>query len=187
MVADNFVQGVLEEMQGSYSIYYEMVFHLSTGHTMPVFYNYSRHEPKTDEQISSQLTVGASYEMLIIVRTRHPAYMPANPSGEAFELVDWEVQEGKTTPQRICVLQGKVLDPFWQAASQKYLAVVTPKIYANRYVLLETAIGTIVASYNMLEEDLGEQAKEIAVGGYLTWEPSRLDLLAILHKNTDAE
>ena len=79
--------------------------------------------------------------MLIIVRTRHPAYMPASPSGEAFELVDREVQEGKTTQQRIRVLQGKVLDPFWQAASQKYL----------------------------------------------TWEPSRLDLLAILHKNTDAE
>lgn len=32
-----FSQGVLAEKQGEYGSYYEMVFHLSTGHTTPVF------------------------------------------------------------------------------------------------------------------------------------------------------
>ena len=45
----------------------------------------------------------------------------------------------------------------------------------------------VIVNYKLLEEDLGEQVDEIVADGYLNWKPSRLDLLAILHKSTDTE
>jgi hypothetical protein len=55
-------------------------------------------------------------------------------------------------------------------------------LYAHRFVLIETAIGKIVLDYQALQERLGEQISQVAPGGYLEWEPARLDILAILAK-----
>jgi hypothetical protein len=63
-----------------------------------------------------------------------------------------------------------------------YLAVAGPRVYTHRFVLVKTAIGKMVLSYAALQERLGEQVKALALGGYLEWEPSRLDILAIVAK-----
>ena len=180
-----FVRGVLEEMQGEYGSYYELLLRLPTGQVIPIFYDCPRDIEPANDQISALLETGVPYEMLLIVRGHHVKYTPIIAPEVPFELVTVESGTGATAVKVNVILQGKVLDSFWNVASQKYLAVSTPKIYERHYVLLQTAIGNVVVNYKLLEEDLGEQAKEIAAGGYLTWEPSRLDLLAILHKGTE--
>lgn len=40
----------------------------------------------------------------------------------------------------------------------------------------------MVLDYQALQKRLGEQAYELVSGGYLEWEPARLDLLAIIEK-----
>ena len=80
------------------------------------------------------------------------------------------------------MVQGVILDLDWDAASQQYLAVAGPVVYTRRFILVETAIGQLVLSYQDVQEQLGEQAAQLAPGGYLQWEPARLDLLAILAK-----
>lgn len=80
------------------------------------------------------------------------------------------------------IVQGIILDLNWDAASVQYLAVAGQKVYTHRFVLVETAIGKMVLSYNALNERLGEQVVQLAPGSYLEWEPSRLDLLAIIAK-----
>ncbi len=183
----SFVQGVPEEKLGDYGNYYDLKLRLLTGQIIPVFYNCPREIEPENDQISAQLEVGASYEMLIIVRANYVKYTSILPPDVSFELVPKEFKVEQMVVTRNDISGGKVLDLSWQAASQKYLAIATPKIYERHYVLLETAIGNVIINYKVLEEDLGEQAKEIAVGGYLTWGPSRLDLLAIIHKSADGE
>ncbi len=180
------VVGVLEEKQGEYGDYYDLKLRLPTGQIIPVFYDCPRDVELENDQISAQLDIGTSYEMLIIVRINHVKYTPTVPPDVSFELAPKEFRIGQTVVTRNDILGGKVLDPFWNIARQEYLAVATPKIYERHYVFVETAIGNVIINYKTLEEDLGEQAKEIATGGYLTWEPSRLDLLAILRKSTDS-
>ena len=174
-------------MRGDYGNYYDLKLRLPTGQITPVFYNSPREIEPADDQISAHLETGVPYELLIIVQVRYVKYTPAIAPEVPFELVTIESGTGATAAKINVVLQGKVLDSFWNVASQEYLAVATPKIYERRYVLLETAIGKIIVNYKILKEDLGEQVDEIVAGGYLNWKPSRLDLLAILQKSVDPE
>ncbi len=176
---DSFVQATLEDKQGEYGIYQELHFRFPDGATVFVFYEGQEHDSNIDP-VSDHLLVGKAYNMLITVRVRHPTYAPVTPPNATFKLVTKEIASGRNIIRRNDLLQGKVLDPFWDASSQTYQAIASPRVYDQRYVLLETAIGKVVVSRKHLEEDLGAQTEQIAAGGYLEWEPSRLDLLAIL-------
>lgn len=139
--------------------------------------------------LAAQMTVNASYHLLLMVNTLNPRYFPEMPTQGTLE-VEYRQKQYIGAHQResfTCayILDGKVLDPDWDAASQQYEAITDLSwFYRERYVLLETAIGHVVVSHDQLERSLGvQQVAQMRTGGYLEWSPSRMTLLAILAKH----
>lgn len=147
----------------------------------------SREEPKDEgNPVSQLLDENQWYEMLLIAQIglgkRKVVYFPNIPSGTALQLQTTKVQIGPEMRERTDVVQGIILDLAWNVRSIPWLAVAGSRVYAHRFVLIETAIGKMVLDYQALQERLGEQISQVVPGGYLEWEPARLDILAILAK-----
>ena len=183
---DHFVQGVLTVEDEEHILY--PYIRLANGKTIHILYAGMRSDEEQEEDpLSRLLEVNKWYELLIIVQIglgseKKVTYSPALPPGTPFKLATTEIQVFSEVRKLNVVLQGIILDLAWNAASQSYLAVAGSRVYTHRFVLLETPIGKMVLSYQALQERLGDQAEHLTVGGYLQWEWSRLDLLAIVAK-----
>ncbi len=136
--------------------------------------------------LAAQMTVNTSYHLLLMVGALRPQYFSEMPAQATLEaeyreelFIDAQGEERFTCAY---IMEGKVLDPDWDAASQQYQAITDiPSFYRERYVLLETAIGQVVVSHDQLEGILGaQQVAQMRVGGYLEWSPSSMTLLAIV-------
>jgi hypothetical protein len=186
---DHFVQGVLTAEDEVYLS--EPDLRLANGETIRILYSdlRSRGEPREeDNPVSQLLEANQWYEMLLIAqiglgKDKKVTYTPSLPPGTRLELKCREVQVFSEVVKHNDVLQGIILNPNWDATSVPYLAVAGQRVSTHRFVLVETAIGKIVLSYAALQQRLGEQVKALAPGGYLEWDPSRLDILAIIAKH----
>ena len=122
-----------------------------------------------DQLISTDLEIDQEYSMSIVVA------------------VPWELKYFATSPTDVNVslmehndiVRGIVLDSSWQVPAQDY-SRMTENFQKRVYLLLETAIGQVLMSRRTLERYAQEPIEHVETGGYLEWEPSRLDLLAIL-------
>ena len=185
---DHFVQGILTVEDEIYLL--EPDLRLATGETIRILYSDLRPdagETEEDNPLSLLLEAGHWYELLLIAqiglgRSNKIVFMPAPPPGSRLKLASTERRVAGEIRKSYRVTQGIILDLNWNATSQQYLAVAGPRVYTTRFVLVETAIGKMVLDYQALQRRLGGQAQELAVGGYLEWEPARLDLLAIIAK-----
>jgi hypothetical protein len=181
-----FLSGILIAREGAYGIYYEISFRLSNGQIIPLFYSNPREEDEDDpmsEQLQPETALNAFYELLIVINIlRHVTYYPITPVDITFDLVTEEISTSGTTVKRNDLLRGKIIDSSWDAASLHYEAIATPKLYEQRYVLLETGVGSLVVSHKTLQEELDIPLEQIVPGGYLEWKIGRLDLLAIIAK-----
>ncbi|MDQ2903621.1 MAG: hypothetical protein M3Y81_08720 [Chloroflexota bacterium] len=174
-----FVQGILRVQEEPYRDELDLV--LSDGETLFLFYEqpWEIKNPEEFDTFDALLESGKYYELLIIVRVlRSITYSPTVPPGTSFKLVPKEREGFKHNE----LLQGTVLDPSWDAAHLRYQAIVTSKIYNQRYVLLETSVGNVVISHAALQKVSQLPLEDIAIGGYMEWSPSRLDVLAIIEK-----
>jgi hypothetical protein len=187
---EHFVQGVLtveDEIDLS-----EPDLRLANGETIHLFYCDLRprgERQEEDNPVSQLLEANQWYEMLLIAqiglgKNKHVIYKPSLPLGTKLELKPREVSVFSEVVKCKYVLQGIIIDLNWDAASVPYLAIAGPRVYTHHFVLVETAIGKMVLSYPALVEYLEEQVKALAPGGYLEWEPSRLDILTIIAKST---
>jgi hypothetical protein len=175
-----FVTGVLERNEvgatDGYTIYDRwLTLRLSNGIALRIF---------DDELISSDLEVGQTYDMILIIavpRTIH--YLPSPPPNTDLEAIEHEVVESRATPgtflERTYVVRGTVLDPSWQAPQLEYRCMV-PDFYDYEAVLVQTAIGRILLSRTSIEDNMEGLTEQVTLGGYLEWERSRLDLMAVL-------
>jgi hypothetical protein len=186
---DHFVQGVLTVEDEVYLSEPDLC--LVNGDTIHILYSdlRSREESREeDNPVSQLLEANQWYEMLLMVqiglgKNKKVTYASSLPPGTRLELKCREVQVFSEVVKHNDVLQGIILDLNWNAASVPYLAVAGQRVYSHYFVLVQTAIGKMVLSYPALQERLGEQVKTLAPGGYLEWEPSRLDILAIIDKH----
>lgn len=183
-----FIEGTLESRDGSYGVYYETQFRLANGQIIPVFYAHPRGEFRDPDPISELLepetSLGALYDLLIIIGVlRSITYSPTIPDGTSFDLVPKEIKSGQSVIKRNDLLRGKVLDPSWDLANSHYQAIATPRMYEQRYVLLETGIGNVVISHKALQAEEEGLITQMVVGGYLEWKQGRMDLLAIIAKH----
>jgi hypothetical protein len=173
----SFVQGILEEKTCEYGSYCKLVFRLADSVTIPVFNSAPR---GSSVPLSAQWTVGTEYHLLLKVRATHVTSFSTVPAGTILGTVTEEFQAGGKIFQQTNIAQGKVLDPFWDATEHPFQAVVSPGVYKQVYVLLETAIGNVLISRDDIASDLGEQVQQLTAGSYLEWEPGRIDLWALL-------
>lgn len=186
---DHFVQGILTVEDEIYLG--EPDIRLANGEKIHTLFVDLRPDAETAEEenpVSALLEVDQWYELLLIIQIgvgrKKVTYLPSVPPGTRWELQPREYQSSSKVFTSNRVLQGIVLDMNWDAASQHYLAVVGPMVYTNHFVLVDTPIGKMVLSYKALEERLGGQIEQVVPGGYLEWDPSRLDILAIVAKGT---
>jgi hypothetical protein len=186
---NHFVQGVLTVEDEMYIL--EPDIRLASGETIHIVYLKKRSdaERRENEQdpLSLILDVDQWYELLLLVQLRsagerNVTYAPTLPSGKKLDLVYSEALIYSEVVKRYDVQQGIILDLDWDMASQQYLAIAGRVLYTRRFVLVETAIGKMVLSYKALQDQLEDQIEQLAVGGYLEWGRSRLDLLAIIEK-----
>jgi hypothetical protein len=179
---NTFVQGVLVVQEEPYRN--ELNLGLTNGETLFLFYQQPREARKKgeDDQLDALLESGKFYELLIIVRVRHVTYTPTISPETSSEPVRKELQESTSKHKHKVLLQGKVIDLSLDANKLHYQAIATPRIYEQQYLLLETEIGNVVVSHTELQENLPISIEDIAVGSYLEWAPSRLDVLAIIEK-----
>jgi hypothetical protein len=185
---NTFVRGTLVERTCEYELYCTLTFRLADETTISIFD--SKHRESRIGPISTQLSLGTTYNLLLMVRARHVKYWLVVPPDSTMKVVteqrvipilnEEEMIVGENVVEQHNVVQGKVLDPHWEASKYTYQVVSSPKLYERDYVLLNTAIGNLVVSRQYIEPDLGEQAEHIAVDGYMEWRPSRIDLLAVL-------
>jgi hypothetical protein len=186
---DHFVQGVLTVEDEVYLS--EPDLRLANGETIRILYSdlRSRRESREeDNPVSQLLEANQWYEMLLIAqiglgKDKKVTYTPSLPPNTRLKLKCREVQVFSEVAKHNDVLQGIILDLNWDTTSVPYLAVAGQRVFTHHFVLVETAIGKIVLSYPALQERLGEQVKALAPGGYLEWDPSRLDILAIIAKH----
>lgn len=186
---NHFVQGVLTVEDEMYIL--EPDLRLASGETIHIVYLKQRSKTKRiegeEDALSLLLEVDQWFELLVIVQVgsageRKVTYSPAIPEGKKLDLVYSETRMYSEVVKSYDVQQGIILDLDWDATSQHYIAIIGSTLYSRRFVLVETAIGKMVLSYKALQEQLGEQIEHLVVGGYLEWERSRLDLLAIIEK-----
>ncbi len=177
-----FVQGILRVKEEPYRN--ELTLVLPDGETLFLFYLPPREmrNPEEIDPLDVLLETGKYYEFLIIVRVRGINYSPTIPPGTSFKLVPKERVGLTGIFKHNELLQGTVLDPSWEAAHLRYQAMATPTIYNQRYVLLETSVGNVVISHAALQKVSHLPLEEIAIGGYMEWPHSRLDVLAIIEK-----
>ncbi|MDQ2715629.1 MAG: hypothetical protein M3Z08_12035 [Chloroflexota bacterium] len=177
-----FVQGILRVQEEPYRNELDLV--LPDGETLFLFYLQPREmrNPEEIDLLDALLESGKYYEFLIVVRVQGITYSPTVPPGTSFKLVPKE-QEGFKHNE---LLQGTVLDPSWDASHLRYQAIATPMIYNPRYVLLETSVGKVVISHTALRKVSHLPLEDIAIGGYMEWPHSRLDVLAIIEKRETA-
>jgi hypothetical protein len=186
---DHFVQGVLTVEDEVYLSEPDLC--LANGETIRILYSdlRSRGEPREgNNPVSQILEANQWYELLLIVqiglgKDKKVTYASSLPPGTRLELKCREVQVFSEVIKHNDVLQGIILDLNWNAVNVPYLAIAGQRVYSHHFVLVQTAIGKMVLSYPALQERLGEQVKTLAPGGYLEWEPSRLDILAIIAKH----
>lgn len=182
-----FIRGTLESRQGSYGVYYETQFRLLNGQIIPVFYAHPKGEFRDPDPMSELLepdtSLGAMYELLIIIGVlRSITYFPVIPDGISFDLVTKEIKSGQSVIQRNDLQRGKVLDPSWDVTNLRCQVIATPRIYEQRYVLLETGIGNVVISHKALQAEQDGLLDRITTSGYLEWQQGRMDLLAVIAK-----
>lgn len=173
----SFVRGILEAKTCEYGSYCNLVFRLADGVTIPVFNSAPR---GSNTPLSAQWTVGTEYHVLLRVRVERITYLPEVPAGTVFSTMTEEFQTGGKVLRQTNINQGKVLDPFWDATEHTFQAVASQRVYKQVYVLVETAIGNVLVSRDDIASDLGVQMQQLAAGGYLQWEPGRIDLWALL-------
>jgi hypothetical protein len=185
---DNFIRGILRVDEEPYTGGMDLC--LPDNETIRLFYHDLRSTKEwVEEDPFDQLLESENwYELLIIAQvglTVHNKiiYLPTIPPGSRLELAYREIKLSDRVVKDTKVVQGIILDLNWNAASVPYLAVAGQRVYSHHFVLVQTAIGKMVLSYPALQERLGEQVKALAPGGYLEWEPSRLDILAIIDKH----
>jgi hypothetical protein len=70
---------------------------------------------------------------------------------------------------------GKIIDPDWPLETNLYERF-DPGFERRRWTLVETSIGPLVLLWDTIDRVLGS----IKPGGFLQWEPARLDLLAVV-------
>jgi hypothetical protein len=179
----SFVRGILEEKLCEYGAYCNLVFRLADGVTIPVFDSAPR---GSIVPLSAQWAIDTEYQLLLKVRAEHVTYFSTVPPGTVFGTVTQEFQVGGEVFHQTKITQGKVIDPFWDATQHTFQAVVSPRVYKQVYVLVETAIGNVLVSRDDIASDLGEQMQQLAVGGYLEWEQGRIDLWALLSEAEEA-
>ena len=183
----NFPRGTITEKQGTSGIYQEIEFRLSQGQTIPVFYASAGEDGEEDpisELLESEISSEAVYSLLLIIRVLHRVtYGPVIPHGTLFNLVTKEIQSDRgDVIKRNDLVRGKIVDPAWDATSLSYQAIATPRLYEQRYTLLETEIGYVVINHAALQKELSIPLDQITPGGYLEWKIGRIDLLAIIER-----
>ncbi|GCE10676.1 hypothetical protein [Tengunoibacter tsumagoiensis] len=182
---NHFVQGILTVIDEAYLC--EPDFLLANGETIRTLFVDLRPDAENEEEenpVSALLENHQWYELLLIVqlelgRNKKVMYSPEVPFGKK-----WELKASSNGSASKSVLQGIILDLNWDASSQSYLAVAGPSVDNQSFVLIETPVGKMVLSQKALEKRLGEQAKNLVPGGYLEWEPARLDILAVIAKRS---
>lgn len=108
------------------------------------------------EAISDGLPVDKIYEMLLqplIPISAH--YSPMQPSD--LESSEW---------------MGEVIALRWQAVGRTFRRAI-PNVYEREWMLLATPLGQVLVSRGSIDA-------QIAVGGYIRWRESRLDLVAVV-------
>jgi len=177
-----FMQGILRVKEEPYRN--ELTLVLPDGETLFLFYLQPREmrNPEEIDLLDALLESGKYYEFLIVVRVRGITYSPTVPPGTSFKLVPKERVGLTGIFKHNELLQGIVLDPSWDASHLRYQAIATPMIYNPRYVLLETSVGKVVISHTALRKVSQLPLEDIAIGGYMEWPHSRLDVLAIIEK-----
>jgi hypothetical protein len=187
---NHFVQGILTVEDEVYLSEPDLC--LANGETIRLLYSdlRSRGEPREeDNPVSQLLEANQWYEMLLLAqiglgKDKKVTYTPSLPPDTRLELKCREVQVFSEVVKHNDILQGIILDLNWDTTSVPYLAVAGQRVSTHHFVLVETAIGKMVLSHPALQERLGEQqVKALAPGGYLEWDPSRLDILAIIAKH----
>lgn len=182
---NHFAQGVLTVSEETYSG--EPDLRLANGKTIRLLYADLRPRGgyKEENPLSLLLEENKWYELLLVAQIglgeRTITIAPTIPPGTEMELESVALPRFPTISFN-WVVQGIVLDPQWDAASQPYLAVNGPLVFTHRWVLIQTAVGKMVLRYSDLEKRLGDQARQLAPGAYLEWGPARLDILAIIAK-----
>jgi hypothetical protein len=189
-IMNHFAQGVLTVSEETYIG--EPDLRLVNGKTIRLLYEDLRTEGYEEEDLLSLLLEENKwYELLLLVMIglgeRTITIAPTIPPGTEMELKYLALLPDRYPDSRYnWVMQGIILDPQWDAASQPYLAVNGPLVFTHRWVLIQTAVGKMVLSYSDLEKRLGDQVKQLAPGAYLEWGPARLDILAIIAKRDPA-
>ena len=187
MSRDHFVQGVLTVEDPAYIL--DPNLRLINGAKIRLLYSDLRldaGEAEEDNPLSLLLDINQWYEMLLIAQIglgeRKVTYFPSMSPGTTLQLQTTEMMIVGEMRRLTDVVQGIILDLDWDVASVPWLAIAGSRIYTHRFVLVETAIGKMVVDYKALQERLGEQIRQLALGGYLEWGRARLDILAILAK-----
>ena len=177
---NTFVTGILERNEvgatDGHTIYDRwLTLRLSNGIALRIF---------DEELISTDLEVGQTYNMILVVAVPDTIrYLSAPPENVDLESIDREVVELRGSEGEFVeytyVVRGTVLEPSWQAPQRAYRCMV-PDFYDYEAVLVQTAIGRILLSCTSIEDNMEGLAEQITSGGYLEWERSRLDLMAVL-------
>jgi hypothetical protein len=185
---NHFAQGILKAEEDGYIGEPDLL--LANGQTIRLLYADLRRgdelEEEEEDPVSALLEADDYYELLLIVQlglgNHHIVYKEEVPDNTVLEIKPFVYESEGETHYTSKITQGIILDLKWDAASIPYLAVGGQKVFTHHFVLLETAIGKVVASYPALQKALGEQVQHLAVGGYLEWTPARLDILAIIDR-----
>jgi len=109
------------------------------------------------DAVSGELLVGSKYE--VIVQANVFASIVYFPERQINPLYDnWQ--------------QGKILNLNWQAVGNNYL-LSYDDLYKGNWILIETILGQLVIH----PQDILQPIKQ---NGYLYWEESRIDLIAVI-------
>jgi hypothetical protein len=137
-----------------------------------------------EELISTDLEVGLTYDMILVVAVPDTIrYLSAPPENVDLDAIDCEVVELRGSEgafiEYTYVVRGTVVEPSWQAPQCAYRCMV-PYLPEFSAVLVQTAIGRVLINHLDIEEDMEGSIEQIEIGGYLEWEHSRLSLLAVI-------
>jgi len=107
--------------------------------------------------ISERLLIGSRYEVIVQANIfASIVYFPQRQINPVYD--NW--------------LEGKILNLNWQAAGNNYL-LSYDDLYKGNWILIETILGQLVIH----PQDILQPIKQ---NGYLYWEESRIDLMAVI-------
>jgi hypothetical protein len=144
--------------------------------------------PGLERPLGDQIIPDQIYTLLITLAPRQITLLGIQPDES---LLNVQIEEQTFYPYKEIgevktfalsnIIQGKIIDLRWTiAALPEEQRQVLADLQNETYLLLETAIGHLIINHENLSASLEGQIEQLVPGEHIIWEPTRLELLAIL-------